>query len=112
MMFEEHMPNIDIDDLRFYFDSQEKNLIDQGKWGMRVGAVLDLRRKLLTLPQKEFDVAYEAIDRIVAPHADTDKDRKDREARQARSDGGAQLYNAVAEAGNVAASHGDEVSKI
>ena len=88
-MFEEEvLTNCDIDSLRFYFDSQEKNLIDRGRWAYKAGAVLSLRRKLLTMPETEFNLAIEAIDRIVTPGADPNRDAKDQRDRRERAEGG------------------------
>lgn len=104
--------SVDIDSLRFYFDSQEKNLIDKGRWNYRSGAVLTLRRKLLTLQDREFDNAIEAIDRIVTPSADLNRDMREKRERDEFHKDGASLYNAVNDSAGVAASTGDEVSKI
>ncbi len=58
-------PKVKLEDLFFYFDSQEKDWLDQGRLGRKNGQVLALRQKLLSMPDTEFDMAITAIERIV-----------------------------------------------
>ena len=58
-------PKVKLSDLFYYFDSQERNRLDQGRLGRKSGQVLALREKLLCLPEPEFDVAIRTIEQIV-----------------------------------------------
>ncbi len=58
---------IDVNDLFYYFDAQEKNLLDYGRLGRKTGQVLALRSRLLSLPDGEFESAMGAIEKIVGP---------------------------------------------
>ena len=56
---------IKLEELFFYFDSQEKDWFDKGRLGRKNGQVLALRQKLLSMPDGDFDMAIGAIERIV-----------------------------------------------
>ncbi len=66
-------PKIKLADLMFYFDSQERDRLDQGRLGRKSGQVLALRERLMKLPTEEFDVTMKSIEALVsvsnAPHA-------------------------------------------
>lgn len=63
-----------LDELFFYFDSQEKDWFDKGRLGRKNGQVLALRQKLLSLPDADFDMAIGAIERIVDGRAEHRQD--------------------------------------
>jgi len=73
--------SVNLDDLRYYFDAQEKNLLDLGQFARRTGQVLHLRHRLLSLPTGEFDQAMGAIEKIVAG-PDRQMDQKSQSLQQ------------------------------
>lgn len=106
-MFGFNQINVKIEDLQFYFDSQEKNVIDSGRFGYKAGIALSLRHKLLNLDEKEFDIAVNAIDRIISPHYRGDRYEDRKKKLNSKHQDGQQLFSATS-----GGSSGDEVSRI
>lgn len=52
---------IDVSDVRYYFDAQEKNSLDGSQYCLKSRAILALRDRLLTLPDKDFDSAIRTL---------------------------------------------------
>ena len=75
--------DIDLEDLRYYFDSQRRDSIDSSRVGRKSGQVLALRNKLLSLPEEEFNVAIRTLEQMVdsAPkNGDSDKTPAEKKA--------------------------------
>lgn len=55
-----------IAELCYYFDSVERDRIDQGQLGRKTSHILAIREKLMALPTPEFEAAIKTITRLVA----------------------------------------------
>lgn len=107
-MFGVEATNVNLEELRFYFDSQEKNVIDQGRFGYKAGVAMSLRHKLMSLAEKDFDSAVSAIDRIITPDYKPNHLQDQRREFDARRNDSQELYAAA----SVSGSSGDEVSRV
>jgi hypothetical protein len=58
---------IDVTELQYYFDAVERDSLDRQSHSRRSSEVLAIRDKLLTLPDKDFEVAVQTIKNILTP---------------------------------------------
>ncbi len=56
---------IDVSDLQYYFDAQEKNTLDGSKYCIKSRAILALRDRLLNLPDADFDSAMKTLNGFI-----------------------------------------------
>ena len=57
--------NIDLQDLRFYFDAQARDRMDVGALSRKSGQVLALRDRLIQLPDATFEATYQTLCKLV-----------------------------------------------
>jgi hypothetical protein len=100
---------IKLDELMYYFDGQEKDAIDTGKLARKVGQVLTLRSKLLSLPQEEFDQAIAAIERLITTKPNEQAPSKD--VRPQRQREAMELFDKTKN-GNGAVTRSQQVTKV
>ena len=55
----------DIDELRYYFDAEQRDSIDRGSISRKSGEVLALREKMVLLPDQKFDLAMKTMKKMV-----------------------------------------------
>jgi hypothetical protein len=60
---------IDLSDLQYYFDAVERDSLDRQSHSRRSSEVLTIRDRLLTLPDKDFEVAVQTIKNILTPNS-------------------------------------------
>lgn len=56
---------IKLDDLHYYFDSREKDALDHGARSRKSREVLALRDRLLTLSDREFEMAIKTLHNMI-----------------------------------------------
>ena len=54
-----------LDDLNFYFDSQLRDQMDVGKLGFRIGKFTEIKKKLLTLSDNDFEAVVTIMEQVV-----------------------------------------------
>ncbi len=79
-MYDEINKNFDPLDLQYYFESQQQDTHDRQGRSRRVSAVLNIRDRLLSMPEKEFEAAVLAIRGILDPK--TSKDEGDGKSKK------------------------------
>ncbi len=90
-MSEDKKTAIDVSDLHYYFDAQERDTLDRQGYSRRSSDVLTIRDKLLALPQKDYDSVVQTIKNILNPgHAES----MTNEAKARRKDA-SELYDKV-----------------
>jgi hypothetical protein len=67
---------IDISDLFYYFDSQERDGLDKGKLGLKMGQILSIREKLLSMPELEFNSTIKIMEKILSDNKKDDDNSK------------------------------------
>mgnify|MGYP005852644269 CR=1 FL=1 len=65
MNFNQDKNNIKIEDLYFYFDSQQKDLLDFSSDSNKIIKILNLKTKLLNLPKDEFIFVINTVEKIL-----------------------------------------------
>ena len=77
---EDRKNQFDLNDLYFYFNAREKDSIDLGARSRKLGALLDLREKLMCLPDSEFQATVHTLQGMLNAKADKEetKDKKDK----------------------------------
>jgi hypothetical protein len=70
----------DAKDLQYYFEAQEQDTLDLQGRSRRANALLKIRDRLLSMPEKEFDTAVLAIQTVLNPP--TGPDTKDQKAKK------------------------------
>ena len=55
----------DLDELRYYFDAEQRDSIDRGGISRKSGEVLALREKMVLLPDQKFDLAMKTMKKIM-----------------------------------------------
>jgi hypothetical protein len=93
---------INIENLRFYFDSIERDCMDLGMLDRKATQVLALRGKLLRLPTAEFDAAIKTIEKLVDTNHPSAEERKNRDVERKRAS--VELFEKTAAVGDVKAS--------
>ncbi|HYX33829.1 MAG TPA: hypothetical protein VE954_12005 [Oligoflexus sp.] len=58
---------IEVSELQYYFDAVERDSLDRLNHSRRSSEVLAIRDRLLTLPDKDFEVAVQTIKNILTP---------------------------------------------
>lgn len=58
---------IDVSDLHYYFDAQERDSLDRQGYSRRTSEVLTIRDRLLALPQRDFDTVVQTIKNMLNP---------------------------------------------
>ncbi len=77
--------NFEQSDLQYYFESQQHDTYDLQGRSRRANEVLKVRDRLLSMPEKEFETAIQAIRAILDPKSqkeDTDPKAKKRDAAE------------------------------
>ncbi len=80
-----------LDELNYYFDCQEKDAMDSGKLARKVGQVLNIRSKLLSLPPEEFEHTIAAIEKLITNVPEDNASQK-REARSQKQREAMELF--------------------
>ncbi len=73
---------IDVDELQYYFDAQERDTLDLQGRSRRSSEVLTIRDKLLSLPQADFEAAVQTIKNMLQPNGKKDKSADDAKTRR------------------------------
>ena len=74
--------SVDMSELQYYFDAQERDTIDRQGLSRRSFHVLDIRDKLLTLPQADFESAVKSIKSLLQGHERDDKGAADAKGKR------------------------------
>ena len=90
MGYEPAKPKIEMQEIRYYLDAQQQDHIDRGSLHSKYCQILELRSRLLSLPQPDFETAMLAMRRIVV-NSPENKDDKARD--QMRRSNAATLYD-------------------
>lgn len=89
-MAREPKPNgIDVSELQYYFDAVERDSLDRISHSRRASEVLAIRDRLLTLPDKDFELAVQTIKNMLNPANSKETDPK---VQQAKKQQAADLY--------------------
>ncbi len=73
---------IDMSDLQYYFDAQERDTLDRQGRSRRSSEVLSIRDKLLALPQSDFETVVQTIKNMLHPVSKSDKSGDDAKAKR------------------------------
>ncbi len=65
--------NFDPQDLRYYFESQERDTLDREGRSRRSSEVLSIRDKLLSLPERDFNNVVQTIKSLLNPANSSDE---------------------------------------
>ena len=79
----------DIDELRYYFDAEQRDSIDRGSISRKSGEVLALREKMVLLPDQKFDLAMKTIKKMV----DESMPVEDSESKEEKAEKAQDLYS-------------------
>ena len=90
-MSEDNKTGIDVSDLHYYFDAQERDTLDRQGYSRRSSDVLTIRDRLLALPQKDYESVVQTIKNILNPGS---ADNASQEAKVKRKDA-SELYDKV-----------------
>lgn len=90
-MSEDKKSLVDVRDLAFYFDAQERDYLDRQGYSHRTSEVLTIRDRLLALPQRDFDTVVQTIKNMLSPGS---ADTQSPEQKSRRRDAG-ELYDKV-----------------
>ncbi|MBF0443705.1 MAG: hypothetical protein HQK54_17490 [Oligoflexales bacterium] len=93
---------VEIPDLMYYFDAQQRDSIDIGSKGNKLGQFLLIKDKLLSLPDAEFRAAIQTIQRMVS----SPQDQKTKDEGLRRKDA-MKLFTQVSKGGE-----GNSTSKV
>jgi hypothetical protein len=83
-------PAIDVSELQYYFDAQERDTLDRLGHSRRSTEVLTIRDRLLALPQRDFESVVATIKNLLTSPAQDGA--KTEEAQRKRKDAG-ELYD-------------------
>lgn len=78
---EDKKTQFDLGELYYYFHAREKDNIDQGSRSKKLGAILDLREKLMCLPDSEFQATMQTLQGMLSSKSDKDT-KKESENKQ------------------------------
>ena len=78
----------DLDDLRYYFDAEQRDSIDRGSVSRKSGEVLALREKMVLLPDQKFDLAIQTMKKMV----DESLPQPEKETKAEKAESAEQLY--------------------
>jgi hypothetical protein len=87
----DELRKFDISELKYYFDAQEKDSLDTDGRSRKSREVLTLRDQLLSLPDKEFELAIKTLNHMLRGNPDDSQSKND-EAK--RSSDAHELYQA------------------
>ena len=79
----------DLDELRYYFDAEQRDSIDRGGISRKSGEVLALREKMVLLPDQKFDLAMKTMKKMV----DESMPAGESETKEERSETAHELYS-------------------
>ena len=79
----------DLDELRYYFDAEQRDSIDRGSVSRKSGEVLALREKMVLLPDQKFDLAMRTIKKMV----DESLPSEPTESKEEKAENAETLYN-------------------
>lgn len=99
ILLQNESKKIPIKDLRYYFDSVERDRMDQCSTGVRLAKILTLRDQLLSLSDEDFNVAIQTINKVVSGLTRAAQARE--EANEVGKEEAATLYERVNETSSV-----------
>ena len=79
----------DLDELRYYFDAEQRDSIDRGSMSRKSGEVLALREKMVLLPDQKFDLAMKTMKKMV----DESMPSGESETKEERAETAQELYS-------------------
>ncbi len=79
---EDKKGQIEVEELQYYFDAQERDTLDRQGRSRRSTEVLTIRDKLLALPPGDFDAVVQTIKNMLHPVGKSDRQGEDGKAKR------------------------------
>ncbi len=85
-LMKQRKKSFDLDDLKYYFESKEQDMIDRGGVISKNAQIMSLKEKLLALPEQDFDTTIRNVEKMLTTDTKDGKKDKRREIREKQAE--------------------------